>query len=227
MPWFPIAALIGLLFVVMFVLIGWSTEKTGIVLTTISTRMSMIIPILFSLFLFDEIISVSKLLKILFTLVAVGLAIYRKPEKNIKVVYTFLPIILFIGSGSVDTLVKTAQHLYIPENETELFSSSLFGISFLTSLLLLFTKNTGKNIFTIQTLVLGIFLGLFNFGSLYFLINALNKSGIDSSLVFGINNLSIVGISMIMGFFIFKEKLSRINWIGIFFSIICVIILIQ
>ncbi|MDA3930416.1 MAG: hypothetical protein PF541_15820 [Prolixibacteraceae bacterium] len=225
--WLPIAILIGLLFVIMFFLIGYSSHKAGIVVTTIATRMSMIVPIFFSLFLFNEIVTVSKIIKIAITLIAVILAIYHKPEKNIKKIIILLPLILFIGSGTVDTLVKTAQHLYIPENEIPIFSSSLFSISFLASLLLLFTKKPGNNLFNRNTFLLGISLGLFNFGSLFFFINALNKSGIDSSLLFGINNLCIVCISLLMGFFIFKEKLSRINWIGIFLSIFCIIILIQ
>lgn len=225
--WFPIAALIGILFLVMFFLIGWSSEKAGIVLTTIATRMSMILPISFSLFLFDELITFSKIVKIIITLVAVGLALYHKPDKKIKRIYSLLPVILFIGSGSVDTLVKTAQHLYIPQNEIEIFSSSLFGISFISSLILLFIKKQGEHIFAGNTLFVGMALGAFNFGSLYFLINALNKSGIDSSLIFGINNLSIVCLSLLFGAILFKEKLSRINWTGIAFSIICIVILIQ
>lgn len=225
--WFPIAALIGLLFVIMFFLIGWSSEKAGIVLTTIATRMSMILPISFSLFLFDELITFPKILKIIITLIAVALALYHKPDKKIKRIYSFLPVILFIGSGSVDTLVKTAQQLYIPKNEIELFSSSLFGISFIASLILLFIKKSSEKIFAGNTVIVGIALGAFNFGSLYFLINALNNSGISSSLLFGINNLSIVCLSLLFGAILFKEKLSAINWTGIAFSIICIFILIN
>lgn len=225
--WLPIAITIGLLFVIMFFLIGVSTNKAGITITSLATRMSMVFPILFSLFIFDEIVTVSKLIKILITLIAVVLAIYRKPERNIKTIYALLPFILFIGSGTVDTLVKTAQHLYIPQNDVPLFSSSLFGISFLTSLILLFTKKQGEQLFKRNTIILGLLLGSFNFGSLYFIINALNKSGMDSSLLFGINNLSIVCLSLIFGFFLFKEKLTKLNWAGIILSLICIVLLIQ
>lgn len=225
--WFPLAALIGLLFVVMFLLIGWSSEKAGIAVTSIATRMSMVIPILFSMFLFDEVINVSKIVKISIAFIAVVLAIYHQPEKNTKPVYAFLPLILFIGSGSVDTLVKAAQHLFIPVNEIEIFSSSLFGISLIASLGLFFTKKKEEHFFTRNSLIMGVLLGFFNFGSLFFLINALNKSGLESSLVFGINNLTIVCLSLVLGYFFFKEKLTRINWMGIILSIICIILLIQ
>jgi EamA domain-containing membrane protein RarD len=58
-------------------------------------------------------------------------------------------------------------------------------------------------------------------------MKALNHSGIDSSLVFGINNLAIVSFSLILGFAIFKEKLSRLNWVGVAASILCIILLIE
>lgn len=225
--WLPIAGIIGFLFVVMFFLIGHSTEKAGMSLTTIATRMSMIFPIFFSLFIFDEQINFLKLGKIAFTLIAVALAIYQPPRKQIKTLYTFLPLILFIGSGSVDTLVKTAQHLFVPDNEIQLFSSVLFGTSLLASLLFIpFTRDKFK-IFTFSSIPLGIALGLANFGSLFFLMKALNNSGLDSSLVFGINNLAIVCFSLVLGFFLFKEKLSKLNRIGVVLSMLGIILLTQ
>lgn len=223
--WLPFAALIGFLFVLMFLLIGCSSSVAGMAVTSIATRMSMVFPIMFSMFLFNEQITAAKILKIVLTFMAVLLAIYHKPNKQLKPLLALLPLILFLGSGSVDTLVKVAQHHFIPANELELFSSSLFGVSFLSSLLLFFTRKKNEKLFSKATLLLGVLLGFVNFGSLYFLINALNRSGLESSLVFGINNLSIVSITLLMGYLVFRENLSRINWIGISLSIFCIVLL--
>jgi drug/metabolite transporter (DMT)-like permease len=223
--WLPIAALVGFLFVIMFLLIGWSSETAGMGITSIATRMSMVIPILFSMLLFGEMVTLSKVLKIVLTFLAVMLAIYHRPDRNLKPLIAFMPLILFIGSGSVDTLVKVAQHHFIPDNDLELFSSTLFAVSFISSLTLLFKRKNEQKLLGRGTIVLGILLGLVNFGSLYFLINALNRSGLDSSLVFGINNLSIVSLTLLIGNMFFREKLSKINWVGIFLSIICIVLL--
>jgi len=48
-PWFPYAMTIGILFVIGFVLIGKSSQKVGIAITTVASKMSVIIPITFSL----------------------------------------------------------------------------------------------------------------------------------------------------------------------------------
>jgi drug/metabolite transporter (DMT)-like permease len=223
--WLPIAALVGFLFVIMFLLIGWSSETAGMGITSIATRMSMVIPILFSMLLFGEMVTLSKVLKIVLTFLAVMLAIYHRPDRNLKPLIAFMPLILFIGSGSVDTLVKVAQHHFIPDNDLELFSSTLFAVSFISSLTLLFKRKNEQKLLGRGTIVLGILLGLVNFGSLYFLINALNRSGLDSSLVFGINNLSIVSLTLLIGNMFFREKLSKINWVGIILSIICIVLL--
>lgn len=225
--WLPIAAAIGLLFVIMFFLIAKSTEKAGMTFTSIATRMSMVFPIFFSLFLFNESITLGKIFKIILTFVAVILAIYHKPQKQIRTIYALLPFILFIGSGSVDTLVKIAQQLYVPDTEIRLFSSMLFATSFAASLILLVTHKTNQVLFSKNTLLMGLVLGSFNFGSLFFLMKALNNSGLDSSMVFGINNLAIVCLSLTIGFFIFKEKLSSNNWLGIALSLICILLLIK
>lgn len=223
--WIPVAMLIGFLFVAMFFLIGISTQKNGMGITSIATRMSMVIPIFFSMFIFNEEISLSKIFKIGLTIIAVVLAIYTPKTKNTKKGLILLPFVLFIGSGGADTLVKTAQQLFVPEQELSLFSSLLFGTSFIASLLLLFRKPKNEKLFSVNNLFVGSMLGAVNFGSLFFIMKALNNSGIASSLVFGINNLAIVGISLIIGFFAFKEKLKLINWAGIVLSAICIVLL--
>ena len=71
----------------------------------------------------------------------------------------------------------------------------------------------------------GILLGAFNLGSLYFFIQALNHSGLESSIVFGIHSTGIVFLSAGAGFLIFKESLSWINTMGLALAIIALFIL--
>src|SRR6056297_3899120 len=75
--WFPYSVIIGILFVVGFVLIGRSSQKVGIAITTVASKMSVIIPITFSLLYdpYDHITNL-KLTGILLALVAVFLTVY-------------------------------------------------------------------------------------------------------------------------------------------------------
>jgi multidrug transporter EmrE-like cation transporter len=75
----------------------------------------------------------------------------------------------------------------------------------------------------------GIVLGIVNFGSIYLLVSALNhvnNNGIrtDSSVIFGLNNIGIVGLSVLVGLLIFSEKLKLINWIGIALSVVSILL---
>lgn len=60
---------------------------------------------------------------------------------------------------------------------------------------------------------------------MYFLMFALSRSKIDSSAVYAINNTGIIVFSVLVAIFMFKEKISIINRIGIVLSVIAIIIL--
>jgi hypothetical protein len=69
----------------------------------------------------------------------------------------------------------------------------------------------------------GTLLGAVNFGSIFFMVRTLNYSspegkGFDSSLVFGVNNLGIVTLSVVVGLWVFRERLFPLNWMGIALS---------
>ena len=48
-PWLPISMIIGIMFILMFFLVAFSTKKAGISVTTVASKMSVIFPIAFSL----------------------------------------------------------------------------------------------------------------------------------------------------------------------------------
>ncbi|MCK4920886.1 MAG: hypothetical protein KAS71_07560 [Bacteroidales bacterium] len=229
--WFLLAFIIGILFILLFFLLGKSTQASGMSITTVASKMSVVIPISFSL-LKDpsDQPGLLKFAGILIALVAVYLTIYQRDSLQTKRAKIGYPILLFIGMGFVDSLVKYSQYKYVNNEESGYFSAMLFLISFLTGLvILIFRKNEWTGLKDARVIVLGIVLGIVNFGSIYFLIRALNFKnvngiGIDSSIVFGINNSTIVLLSVLAGMLIFREKLSGINKIGISLSILAIII---
>lgn len=220
-PWLAIAALIGVLFVAMFFLIGKSTQIAGVSITALATRMSMVIPIAASIALFDETFSGPKAFKLMFALTALAMAIYAKPEKQKSLGALLLPFVLFFGSGTTDTLVKAAQARYVPDGQLALFSTVLFGTSFIASLFFLAfnIKTIQKPKAIAQTFTTGLILGIANFGTLFGFVSALNHSNLESSSVFGINNIAIVSLSILIGSLIFKEKISKLNQLG---AVLCI-----
>ena len=152
--------------------------------------------------------------------------IYKKQGYKINRQYIWLPILLFFGAGTVDSLVTFAQQEYLNSGGTKQFSTLLFAIAFIAGLIaLLIQKEKSQNLFKLKVLIGGSILGLVNYFSLYFLIASLNNSNFDNSVVFSIINIGIVACSVFIGLSIFREKLNKINLLGIVLAFIAIFIL--
>lgn len=222
--WIYYAFLIGVLFIVFFTLISLSSKTVGISITTVASKMSVIIPILFSILFFKEDVMAYKVIGIVLALIGVFFTIYKKDNQvksNINSI--ILPLALFIGMGVVDSIIKYAQETLISPSENAFFSSTLFFVSFATGLIYTLTNpKILKAFLNIRVYIFGVLLGLANYGSIYFLIAALNSNVLDSSVIFGINNVGIVVLSVFIGILVFKEKISKLNSIGILSSIVAI-----
>jgi len=224
--WLPYALLIGFSFILMFFLIGYSTRLSGVAVTTIAGKLSMVIPILFSILYFSEKTTVLKISGLFIATLAVVLTSYRPIDKAKNIKLIILPIAIFLGSGITDSIVKYAQTYHVPNSLSLLFPAVVFLTALLLGLVFILIKPTSvsKNI-SIAELIGGTILGIANFGSLYFFILALNNSKLDSSIVFGLNNICIVLFSILIGLVFFKEKFSRVNFAGVLMAVIAILIL--
>jgi len=224
--WLPYALLIGLSFILMFFLIGYSTRLSGVAVTTIAGKLSMVIPILFSILYFSEKTTFLKISGLVLAIIAVVLTSYRPIDKAKNIKLIVVPIAIFLGSGITDSIVKYAQTYHVPNSLSLLFPAVVFLTALLLGLvfILIKPKSISKNI-SIAELIGGTILGIANFGSLYFFILALNNSKLDSSIVFGLNNICIVLFSIFIGLVFFKEKFSRVNFAGVLMAVIAILIL--
>lgn len=230
--WFPYAVLIGVLFILMFVVIAKSSQIVGIAITTVSNKMSVIIPITFSILIDPkDVLTNLKTTGIILAILAVFLSVYRKRKIAFDPRNIYLPIILFLGMGIVDSIIKYAQQYYVNDQVLPLFTVILFIMAAISGLVTKMLRKTSfKELLNPKVLMWGIALGISNFGSLYFVIKALNYkdtigNNIGGSIVFGINNLGVIALSVIIGLVVFKEKILPINWVGIIVSFIAIYIL--
>jgi len=224
--WMPFGVALGILFILMFFLLGKSSQKAGISVTTLANKLSLVFPVIFSLIYFNEEITILKYTGLVLAILAVLLTIYKKDVKKTSLSLIALPLLIFFGSGLIDSLIKYVQAVQISAGQAAEFSCFVFFVSFLCGVVISVFNGSNKNKWVhAPTLLLGALLGLANFGSLYFIINALNKSNLESSLVFALNNMSIVALSAIIGAFFFKEKLNKFNIAGIILAILSLYIL--
>jgi multidrug transporter EmrE-like cation transporter len=220
---------IGFLFISLFQVMAYTAQKIGVSRVSIAVKMSVVLPVIAGVWLYKEQLSIVVISGIILALLAVYLGT-KKPatavgNKKNKLLLA-LPIVLFFGNGSIDVLLKYAQHFWLDAQELATFSGLLFFFAFLWGIVFGIIQILRKGIFpTAKDIIAGVVLGVPNFGSIYFLLKALDSSTLPSAAIYPINNVAIVGLSAIAGVFMFKEHLSRINLIGLFSAIMSIILI--
>jgi len=227
-PWFYAALILGCCFIGLFNLMGWTAQQFGLTAVSVSTKLSLIIPVTLAFVLYREDLTILKVAGILIALPAVYLATQKeeKGQINKSVKAWLLPLILFIGSGCNDTLINFTQKNYLTPELMSSFVILIFGVAGSIGLLLLGYKILfKKEKIAFQNIIGGIVLGVPNYFSMYFLVKALAVKDWDSSAVFTINNVGILLISAFAGFLLFKEKFSVKNTIGIGLACVAILLL--
>jgi len=220
--WFPFALGLGAMFIMVFNLMAITTQRSGLSVVSVATKMSVVIPIVFGLLYYKESLGIFKVLGIILALAAVYLASIKKQDGlKIKPANFIFPILVFLGSGIIDTTIKYLEGEYIAENDTPIFSATIFAMAALLGILIMiFQAIQGKFTFHLKNILGGFALGIPNYFSIYFLIKALRSGILESSGIFTVNNVAIVMISTLLGILLFKEKLLVKNWIGIVLAIV-------
>ncbi|MDB4752242.1 EamA family transporter [Winogradskyella sp.] len=219
--WFYRAIFLGFLFIAIFNVMALTVQKNGLSVASVAGKMSVIIPIIFGIIVFNESVRFIKIFGIILALIAVYLTSIKERDNIVLTQSIYLPILLFIGSGTIDTLVN----YFAPDDKIPLFSATIFGIAFCVGLFVLIYKSARKTSrFEIKSIPFGVALGTINYASIYYLLKALRVDGYETSTVFTINNVTIVAFSTLIGLILFKEKISLKNWIGIIIAIVSIII---
>tara|TARA_R110002111_G_scaffold1433_9_gene9769 strand:- start:470 stop:1099 length:630 start_codon:yes stop_codon:yes gene_type:complete len=202
-----------------------TAQINGVSVVSVAGKMSVVIPIIFGVILYNESLSTIKIIGIILAIVAVYLASVKNNLEKHKKAGLLLPVILFLGSGAIDTTLKYVEINFVSENEVSIFSGSLFGFAGVFGLIFLLFKTIQKReVFGVKNLIAGIVLGIPNYYSIVFLIKALQTKGIESSTLFTINNVGIVVVSTLVGLLIFKESFSLKNKIGIALAVIGIVL---
>ena len=227
-PWLFGAIFLGALFVAIFFVMAMTAQINGVSVTSVAGKMSVVIPILFGVFLYNESVTFLKIAGIIIALVAVYLASVKDEKGATKKAGLLFPILLFFGSGIIDTTLKYVQVNFVPKEEVAIFSGSLFGFAAFFGLIVLVIKTIKtikkREAFGVKNIIAGIALGIPNYYSIVFLIKALQTEGFESSTLFTINNVGVVVVSTIVGLLLFKESFSTKNRIGVVLAIVGIIL---
>ncbi|MCK0159830.1 EamA family transporter [Allomuricauda sp. F6463D] len=223
--WFIGPVLLGVLFIVIFNLMAKTAQVSGVSVASVATKMSLAIPVVMGVLLYDEHLSLLQIIGIVLALVAVYLASIKEKNIVISKKALILPLLVFLGSGVIDTSIQYFEEMHLTNQEIPVFSSMIFGFAALTGFIFIGIRAVKTPLrVNIKNILGGIALGVPNYFSIFFLIQALRSDILGSAAIFTLNNVAIVMFSTILGILLFKEKLSSKNWSGVALAVLSIIL---
>tara|TARA_B100000378_G_scaffold154953_1_gene125012 strand:+ start:265 stop:1101 length:837 start_codon:yes stop_codon:yes gene_type:complete len=215
--WFHSTIALGAFFIVMFNIMAITTQKLGISISSMASKMSLIIPVIGAVIFQNASIGIYKIAGIIIAIVAVYLT-FKKSGSTIK---PTLAIILFFGAGILDMWLDFIRNNYLSSNiDFNLFIVTVFFTAFGMGLLKVIWE--GKRILR-KNIVAGIVLGVPNYFSIYFVLLALENLG--GIYVFPILNIGVVLLSAIISWLFYQEQMSKTNWMGIGLACLSIVII--
>ncbi len=218
--------LLAILLPSLFVILGMSVRATGIVRTDLAQRLSLFIPVVMAFLLFRESVSEMKLAGIIIGFVAIVCTIpwQKATGKTAKSASWLFPLAVFAGMGIIDVLFKQIALYKALPYTTSLFI--IFFLAFVFSLVVFILGiSAGKTKFNWVNLFCGLILGFFNFGNILFYLRAHRALPDNPSIVFSAMNIGVIILGAITGVFLFKERLSLLNKIGIVLAVVAILVI--
>ena len=224
-PWFAYALLLGLTFILTFIIFALSAQKVGVALTSVASKMSVVVPVIAGIILLGEKVNLLAGLGVLTALVAFYLTLGRGKTSSFPKQYVVFPLLLFVGNGVNDALMKyTEYHFIAGNNDLILFLAMVFLTALVLGIVNSILRYARKRyMISMRNILAGIILGLLNFGSTFYILKSMGLY--DSAVVFPVTNAGIVSLSALTGFFLFREKLSKKNIAGIVLALIAIILI--
>lgn len=221
-PW-SIYAAVGILLPIVFLFLFSSIKHMGIVKTDAAQRLSLFIPIIAAWLIFNEAFNSYKVIGLIIGFIAL-LFILKKQSGNIENKWIY-PAAVFLGFGIIDILFKQiALYTALPYT-TSLFM--VFDISLAISLLIVIYDVVLKKVnLQSKNILFGALVGIFNFGNILFYLKAHKVFAENPSTVFAGMNMGVIVLGSLVGLLFFKEKLSKINFIGIFLALIAIVFIV-
>jgi len=223
--WFLGALALGFLFISIFNVMALTAQRNGLSVASVAAKMSVIIPVIFGIYVYNEGYGLQKIIGVILALIAVYLTSIKSKSSVSNRKGLLLPSILFLGSGIIDTSIKFLETTYVAENGIPIFSATIFFFAGFIGIGILIQKSfKGSYKFDVKSIYGGVALGIVNYASIYYLLKALQYEGTESSTIFTINNVAIVMLSTLIGLLLFHEKLYIRNWIGIITAIVSIVL---
>lgn len=220
---FLFCIVVGAFFIGNFVVYSKSVHTNGVGITIAAMRISLLIPVLISIFMYSEYLGIAELFGVVLVFGSLLLLIPRKNQVQIgNINASWLLLITFVLSGFADASLK----IYEEEFSMALNELTFMGLVFMGAFIIGFILSLLQSgpIIQKKEALLGALIGIPNLYSAIFLIYALGD--ISGSIAYPVVNILNVLGGTFLGLLIWSDKVSTKQWAGIITAILAIMLLI-
>ncbi len=213
----PIFLTLGILLPVGFLVMSKAIEYGGIVRTDAAQRLALFLQIIAAVVIFGETLTSMRVVGTVVAFVALFCLLFKPTtavENAFKATLALAGVWLIWGTSGI--LYKKVA-LMGGEFKTTLFIA--FSLAAVVMFMYLLIKRTK---WTVPSLLAGILLGCLNFGNILFYIYAHQFFTENPTIVFATMDLGVICLGALVGMWLFKERLSKINITGIGLGVIAI-----
>lgn len=209
----------GVMFLLSFMLLEFNIKKNGLVLASTFMKLGVLVPVLMSIILGWDKPSWIQILGCALAICAIVIINGEGNDDKRRKFSGLWLIILLLSGGFTDSLSNIYDKLGSGQlkNHYLLF---IFIAAVIVSIITLFVK---KQKFTWMDALWGALIGVPNYFSARFLLYALGQ--VSAIVAYPVYNISVILIISLLGFIIFKEKLSKRKLWGIGIILLAILLL--
>ena len=231
-PWMPYALALGFVFISGFNCAALTVRYFGVTVSQVMQKMSILMTVPFAILVYGESSGWGKIVGFVLALASIILVNWpsvsigqtAQPRSNDskssdRGFLLWIPLLTWVLAGILEVLFVRVQKEQLADVGDPTFICTVFGTAGTIGLLIASVGwLRGRLVFAWRNVLWGIILGVPNYGSMLFMLLALD-SGLEGSFVFPVVNVGIIVTTTIGAVWLFQERLSKINWVGIVLAV--------
>lgn len=222
---------LGALFLLNFSFTEQSVRRMGLSVSSVATKLSLILPFFFSLHLNGVSPGWLSWTGLLLCLSAIILSSFKPDSDKKKPGFSWnllLPVSIFLGTGLTDILTQWLNQVLVSPSDSAAFVLFVFAGAFASALCLsIFKIAAGSMKFQPADILPGFLLGVPNFISYKSILAALDAFHHQGNVVFPVANLGVIILSSLVSFLYFRDAFSKWNLAGIALACLALFMLYQ
>ncbi len=209
----------GFFYMIALVIWQYCIAKNGVILSSVYSKVGgLVIPLVVSVLFFAELPTSFQFIGFVLAMGSVITMNYRKEAGEIRAIQWSL-FALFLTEGCAGIMAKVFREIGNSKLEFHFLLYTFLMAFALCAIMILFKKErVGK-----MEVLYGIAIGVPNFFASRFLLPALEA--VPAVVVYPAKSVATIGLITLAGFFLFHEKLRKMQWVSMGVIVVALVLL--